>query len=86
MITRLDEIVSAAVARGKKRLAVAYGQDTHTMRLYTTLGRRVLLRLLFMVTRLQLRRLAPSLALIALFSTSFTSQATLPALSWPYRL
>ncbi len=31
MITRLDEIVSAAVARGKKRLAVAYGQDTHTI-------------------------------------------------------
>ena len=26
MITRLDEIVAAAVARGKKRLAVAYGQ------------------------------------------------------------
>ena len=31
MITRLEEIVSAAVARGKKRLAVAYGQDTHTI-------------------------------------------------------
>ena len=31
MITRLDEIVSAAVARGRKRLAVAYGQDTHTI-------------------------------------------------------
>ncbi|MBE6204642.1 MAG: phosphate butyryltransferase [Alistipes sp.] len=31
MITRLDEIVAAAVARGKKRLAVAYGQDTHTI-------------------------------------------------------
>ena len=30
MITRLDEIVAAAVARGRKRLAVAYGQDTHT--------------------------------------------------------
>ena len=29
MITRLDEIVAAAVARGRKRLAVAYGQDTH---------------------------------------------------------
>ena len=31
MITKLDEIVSAAVARGRKRLAVAYGQDTHTI-------------------------------------------------------
>ncbi|MBQ5719183.1 MAG: phosphate butyryltransferase [Alistipes sp.] len=31
MITRLDEIVAAAVARGRKRLAVAYGQDTHTI-------------------------------------------------------
>lgn len=31
MITHLDEIVAAAVARGKKRLAVAYGQDTHTI-------------------------------------------------------
>ncbi|MBR5811687.1 MAG: phosphate butyryltransferase, partial [Alistipes sp.] len=31
MITRLEEIVSAAVARGRKRLAVAYGQDTHTI-------------------------------------------------------
>ena len=31
MITRLEEIVAAAVARGKKRLAVAYGQDTHTI-------------------------------------------------------
>ena len=31
MITRLDEIVASAVARGKKRLAVAYGQDTHTI-------------------------------------------------------
>ena len=31
MITRLDDIVAAAVARGKKRLAVAYGQDTHTI-------------------------------------------------------
>ena len=31
MITRLNEIVTAAVARGKKRLAVAYGQDAHTI-------------------------------------------------------
>ena len=31
MITHLTEIVSAAVARGKKRLAVAYGQDSHTL-------------------------------------------------------
>ena len=31
MITKLDEIVSAAVARGRKRLAVAYGQDTHSI-------------------------------------------------------
>ena len=31
MITRLNEIVAAAVARGKKRLAVAYGQDSHTI-------------------------------------------------------
>ena len=31
MITHLSEIVSAAVARGRKRLAVAYGQDTHTI-------------------------------------------------------
>ena len=31
MIKHLDEIVVAAVARGKKRLAVAYGQDTHTI-------------------------------------------------------
>ena len=31
MITHLDEIVTAAVARGKKRLAVAYGQDSHTI-------------------------------------------------------
>ncbi len=31
MITRLDEIVAAAVARGRKRIAVAYGQDTHTI-------------------------------------------------------
>ena len=27
----MDEIVAAAVARGRKRLAVAYGQDTHTI-------------------------------------------------------
>ena len=31
MITRLNEIVTAAVARGRKRLAVAYGQDSHTI-------------------------------------------------------
>ena len=31
MITRLDEIVADSVARGRKRLAVAYGQDTHTI-------------------------------------------------------
>ncbi len=31
MITHLTEIVEAAVARGKKRLAVAYGQDSHTL-------------------------------------------------------
>ena len=31
MITRLDEIVSAAVARGKKKMIVAYGQDTHSI-------------------------------------------------------
>ncbi len=31
MITHLTEIVAAAVARGKKRLAVAYGQDSHTL-------------------------------------------------------
>ncbi len=31
MIKHLDEIVSSAVARGRKRLAVAYGQDTHTI-------------------------------------------------------
>ena len=31
MIKHLDEIVAAAVARGKKRIAVAYGQDTHTI-------------------------------------------------------
>ena len=31
MITRLDEIVDAAVARGKKKMIVAYGQDTHSI-------------------------------------------------------
>ncbi len=31
MITRLDEIVAAAVARGKKKMIVAYGQDTHSI-------------------------------------------------------
>ncbi len=31
MITRLDDIVAAAVARGKKRMIVAYGQDTHSI-------------------------------------------------------
>jgi phosphate butyryltransferase len=31
MITHLSEIVAAAKARGRKRLAVAYGQDTHTI-------------------------------------------------------
>lgn len=31
MITRLDEIVSAAVARGRKKMIVAYGQDTHSI-------------------------------------------------------
>lgn len=31
MITRLDDIVVAAVARGKKRMIVAYGQDTHSI-------------------------------------------------------
>ena len=31
MITRLNEIVTAAAARGRKRLAVAYGQDSHTI-------------------------------------------------------
>ena len=31
MITRLDEIVAAAAARGRKRLAVAFGQDSHTI-------------------------------------------------------
>ena len=31
MITCLDEIVSAAVARGRKKMIVAYGQDTHSI-------------------------------------------------------
>ena len=31
MIKRLDEIVEAAVARGKKKMIVAYGQDTHSI-------------------------------------------------------
>ncbi|MBQ5727019.1 MAG: phosphate butyryltransferase [Alistipes sp.] len=31
MITRLDDIVAAAVARGKKKMIVAYGQDTHSI-------------------------------------------------------
>ncbi len=31
MIKRLDEIVAAAVARGKKKMIVAYGQDTHSI-------------------------------------------------------
>ena len=31
MITRLYEIVDAAVARGKKKMIVAYGQDTHSI-------------------------------------------------------
>ena len=31
MITRLNEIVTAAAARGRKRLAVAFGQDSHTI-------------------------------------------------------
>ena len=31
MITKLDQIVEAAVARGRKRLAVAVGQDSHTI-------------------------------------------------------
>ena len=31
MITRLDDIVTAAVARGKKKMIVAYGQDTHSI-------------------------------------------------------
>ena len=31
MITKLSEIVEAARSRGRKRLAVAYGQDSHTI-------------------------------------------------------
>ncbi|MBE6211094.1 MAG: phosphate butyryltransferase [Rikenellaceae bacterium] len=31
MITKLNEVVEAALKRGRKRLAVAYGQDTHTI-------------------------------------------------------
>ncbi len=31
MIKKLDEIVAAAVARGKKKMIVAYGQDTHSI-------------------------------------------------------
>ena len=31
MIKHLDEIVAAAVARGKKKMIVAYGQDTHSI-------------------------------------------------------
>ena len=31
MITKLSQIVDAAVARGRKKLAVAYGQDAHTL-------------------------------------------------------
>ena len=31
MIKHLEELVTAAAARGRKRLAVAYGQDTHTI-------------------------------------------------------
>ena len=31
MITHLTEIVEAARSKGRKRLAVAYGQDTHTI-------------------------------------------------------
>jgi phosphate butyryltransferase len=31
MITKLSQIVDAAVARGRKKLAVAYGQDSHTL-------------------------------------------------------
>ena len=31
MITRWNEIVTAAAARGRKRLAVAFGQDSHTI-------------------------------------------------------
>ena len=31
MITKLNEVVEAALAKGRKRLAVAYGQDSHTI-------------------------------------------------------
>lgn len=31
MITKLNQIVEAARARGRRRLAVAYGQDSHTL-------------------------------------------------------
>ena len=31
MIKHLDELVAAAVARGKKKMIVAYGQDTHSI-------------------------------------------------------
>ena len=31
MIKHLDELVAAAKARGKRRLIVAYGQDSHTL-------------------------------------------------------
>ena len=31
MITKLTEIVEAARQKGRKRLAVAYGQDSHTI-------------------------------------------------------
>ena len=31
MITKLNEVVEAALKSGRKRLAVAYGQDSHTI-------------------------------------------------------
>ena len=31
MITKLNQVVEAALAQGRKRLAVAYGQDSHTI-------------------------------------------------------
>ena len=31
MIKHLDELVAAAVSRGKKKMIVAYGQDTHSI-------------------------------------------------------
>ena len=31
MITKLQQIVEAAVARGKRRLVIAYGQDAHSL-------------------------------------------------------